>query len=216
MFKVQAVALTGVVAITFCLDAWAQDVFHGCPMEGSSKVNSVQALNHFKDRYTAPTASEIAPAITLTAMLERGDDRNRWSNTQAAEITGYVANVLSGGKESTNCCTSKMKASQCHDHDIHIALVVDSRQTEKNRQGVVEITPCWQAIKGAAGEDWSYKATRKRLLYKWVKVQGWMMFDVEHVPQSENTAPGNPKDWRATAWELHPVTSIEVLPGKPN
>ena len=45
-----------------------------------------------------------------------------------------------------------------------------------------------------------------------VRVRGWMLFDAERKGEAENTAPGWPRNWSATAWELHPVTSIEVVP----
>jgi len=62
------------------------------------------------------------------------------------------------------------------------------------------------------GIDWSTRALRDKFLGRWVKVRGWMLFDVEHVDHKENTAPGRARNWRATAWEIHPVTSIEVAP----
>ena len=40
---------------------------------------------------------------------------------------------------------------------------------------------------------------------------GWQLFDEEHRSQAMNTAPGNPSDWRATVWELHPVTAFVIL-----
>jgi hypothetical protein len=55
------------------------------------------------------------------------------------------------------------------------------------------------------------RALRDRLLGRWIRIRGWMLFDVEHQSQSENTAPGRERNWRATAWEIHPVTSIEVV-----
>ena len=57
----------------------------------------------------------------------------------------------------------------------------------------------------------STRALRDRLLGRWIKVRGWMLFDVEHQNASENTAPGHERNWRATAWEIHPITSIEVV-----
>jgi hypothetical protein len=33
---------------------------------------------------------------------------------------------------------------------------------------------------------------------------------VEGGNGTENTAPGRERNWRATAWEIHPITSIEV------
>ncbi|HZX94233.1 MAG TPA: hypothetical protein VFE90_06930 [Myxococcales bacterium] len=41
-------------------------------------------------------------------------------------------------------------------------------------------------------------------------VTGWLLYDAEHENQSAHTAPSNPSDWRATAWEVHPITDIDV------
>jgi hypothetical protein len=38
-----------------------------------------------------------------------------------------------------------------------------------------------------------------------------MYFDVGHAEESENVSPGKPDNWRATAWEIHPVTKITVI-----
>jgi hypothetical protein len=51
---------------------------------------------------------------------------------------------------------------------------------------------------------------------KWVEITGWLLFDFEHVPEAENTNPGGAKNWRATCWEIHPVTSIRVLDSPPD
>jgi len=76
---------------------------------------------------------------------------------------------------------------------------------------IVEVTPRWRYIMGERGTDWSTRGLRDRFLGRWVKVRGWMLFDAEHQRESENTAPGRAENWRATAWEIHPVTSIEVV-----
>jgi ribosomal protein L15 len=39
-----------------------------------------------------------------------------------------------------------------------------------------------------------------------------LLFDVSHVKEAVNTAPNNPADWRKTVWEVHPITSMQVLP----
>jgi hypothetical protein len=56
---------------------------------------------------------------------------------------------------------------------------------------------------------------RQQLLGRWIRVTGWLLFDVEHAENAANTNPGGKTLWRATAWEVHPITSIEVLPRKP-
>src|SRR5258708_578263 len=50
---------------------------------------------------------------------------------------------------------------------------------------------------------------------KWIEVSGWAMFDVMHVNAAENTNPGGAHNWRATCWEIHPITSIKKLSAAP-
>jgi hypothetical protein len=51
---------------------------------------------------------------------------------------------------------------------------------------------------------------------KWVTFRGWMLFDVFHETESEITNPGGTANWRATLWEVHPVTGFEMLPCPPS
>jgi hypothetical protein len=108
----------------------------------------------------------------------------------------------------------------CHAHDLphrdtHIELVLDPMDSGTTQRVIVEVTPRWRSVEASQGVDWSTSALRTKLLGRWVKVRGWMLFDVEPANASEDTAPSNPRDWRATAWEIHPITSIQVLPTKP-
>jgi hypothetical protein len=64
----------------------------------------------------------------------------------------------------------------------------------------------------AQGIDWETSTLKRTINGRCVRISGWMLFDSEHKGQAENTAPGNSADWRATAWEIHPITSLEVLP----
>jgi hypothetical protein len=41
-----------------------------------------------------------------------------------------------------------------------------------------------------------------------------LFFDGEHEHQAENTEPDGDRNWRATAWEIHPITSLEVVSGE--
>jgi hypothetical protein len=173
-------------------------------MEGDARSPGVQALNRLKNRYVAPQQSDSA--ITLAAMLAPGRDTGRWKTKQAAEISGYVFDVKVGGIESTNC-----HARSAEDRDTHIELVLDPMAGSPSQRVIVEVTPRWRAMMAAQGVDWSTRALRDRLLGRWVKVRGWMLFDMEHQNESENTAPGRERNWRATAWEIHPITSIEVV-----
>src|ERR1700723_2276179 len=144
-------------------DSSSLEIYNGCGMEGDARSPGVQALNHLKNRYTAP--QQIDPAITLAAMLAPGRDTGRWKVKQGAEIIGYVSDVKVGGIESTNC-----HARAAEQRDTHIELVLDPMAGSPTQR-----------------------------------------VDVEHQNASENTAPGREGNRRATAWEIHPIISIEVV-----
>jgi hypothetical protein len=182
------------------------EIFDGCGMEGDARSLGVRALDRLKNRYTAPSARQIDSAITLEAILAPGNDISRWKVKEGVEIVGYVWDVKRGGIESTNC-----RARDDADRDTHIELVLDPMQNSGPARMIVEVTPRWRYIMRQRGTDWSTRTLRDQFLGRWVRVRGWMLFDAEHQRDSENTAPGRPGDWRATAWEIHPVTSMEVV-----
>jgi hypothetical protein len=184
-----------------------QQVYDGCPMEGDAALPSVQALNRLKNRYTAPAPSAVDSQVTLAALLRPGDDRTRWNEARGASIVGYVHDVKPGGIETVNC-----KAHDLPDRDTHIELVLDPMHEAGPQRVIVEVTPRWRALMAAQGVDWSTATLRKDYLGRWVRVTGWLLFDVEHANAAENTAPGRPRNWRATAWEVHPITAIAVVP----
>ncbi len=181
--------------------------FNGCPPEGDAKIPAARALNKLKNRETAPTPDQINKAVTLEAMLQPGDDRGRFKVKDGAEITGYVWDVKPGGVESCNC-----QAKAVDDRDTHIELVLNPMDGKSaTKRVIVEVTPRWRAKMAAKGVDWKTQALRDTFLGRWVRVQGWLVLDVEHLDASENTAPGRPQNWRATAWEVHPITAIEAV-----
>jgi hypothetical protein len=180
------------------------DDFDGCGMDGSATTARLKALNQLKNRYTLPEDSQVDHAITLSAMLAPGDDKTRWQSTSGAEVTGFVLDVKPGGSETCNCG----KTDAAHT-DSHIELVLHATDTEMTQSVVVEVTPRLQAIMQNGGTDWSTKTLRKQIFHKWIKVRGWMTFDSQHANAAENTNPGGANNWRATAWEIHPVTDIQ-------
>lgn len=166
----------------------------------------MQSLNLLKNRYVAPTPTQIDSLITLAAMLAPGDDATRFAQDKGVEIVGVVTDVQVGGTETTNCDANTLPY-----RDTHIRIAV-TRDAPENRRVVVEITPRWREAMNAVGVDWSTATLTNTLIGRTVRVQGWLLFDTEHAKESENTNPGNPKNWRATAWEVHPITFLEVLP----
>jgi len=136
-------------------------------------------------------------------MLEPGDDRNRWSTERAARIQGEVIDVAYARPEATNCF------NPCR-RDIHI-LVASRKAASKIEQVVVEVTPNLRDWAAQQGMDWSEQALRSQLVGHWVEFEGWLYFDVGHAEESENITPHAANNWRATAWEIHPVTKIRVI-----
>ena len=181
-----------------------------CPAEGDAKISRVKALNLLKRRMTTPSTADMDNTVTLTAMVAPGDDTTRFDDQKGATIEGYVADVKVGGVESVNCHT--------HDptyRDTHIELTLDPLHDDETKHVIVEVTPQWREEMAKKDMDWSTPTLRAKLLGKWIKVSGWLLFDEEHANAAENTAPGASHVWRATVWEIHPVTDIEVLPHKP-
>ena len=182
------------------------EIFNGCGMDGDAHALGVRALDRLKNRYTQPSREQIDSRITLAAILSPGNDISRWKVNEGAEIVGYVSEVKRGGIESTNC-----RARDDAGRDTHIELVLDPMHSDGSARMIVEVTPRWRYIMRERGADWSTRALRDQFLGRWVRVRGWMLFDTEHRAESENTVPGRAANWRATAWEIHPVTSMEVV-----
>jgi len=186
--------------------------FEGCIIEGDpspngSQFQEIQGRNRLKNRNALPAATDFDPAVTLARLVGDGtDDTGRFDEAKAAEITAWVVHVKKGGAETTNC----HKTDSVH-VDAHIELALSPTDTMKNRRVIVEISPRWRAAMKAAGVDWSTATLQHTIEHHWITVSGWLFSDSEHKNVAENTAPGGDTNWRATVWELHPVTKIAVV-----
>ena len=168
-----------------------------CPNAGIALTARARNLHRLKNRTSIPTATDFDSTITLDALLQPGDDTNRWSNNRAARLQGEVIDVAYARPEATNCF------NPCR-RDIHITVATHKGAT-KREQVIVEVTPNFQGV------DWSEKTLQAQLVGYWCEFEGWMYFDAGHAEESENISPGKPDNWRATAWEIHPVTKITVV-----
>src|SRR5262249_54026591 len=144
---------------------------------------------------------DFDPNVTLQAMLQPGDDRFRWSNDRAARIDGYLVAVATAKPELSNCLV------RCDTH-MDVALTPDAPSSQ---HVVVEISPFIREWAQRQGWDWSTDALQRTMRGRRVRIEGWLLWDSQHSDDSENTAPGTPENWRATAWEVHPITRIEVI-----
>ena len=172
-----------------------------CPARGVSFTEAKAALNRLKNRDAAPAPADFDPRATLDALLAPGDDRARWAESRAARIEGYVVAVGEARVEAANCFARR---------DVHIDVAARPDAPPGARL-VLEVTPRGADAARLRGDDWSAAALRRGLAGRRCRFEGWLLFDREHEGEAENTAPGRAANWRATAWELHPVTRVEVL-----
>lgn len=166
-----------------------------------------RAHNALKNRTAIPAAGDFDPRVSLDAMLAPGDDRERWQQTRAGAIEGYVVRVHDAGAESANCFSPGRV-----DAHIEIARHADAAPHERV---IVEITPPLRERMAQLGHDWSTAALQQQFAGRRVRVEGWLLFDTEHDEDAENTRPRQQGNWRATAWELHPVTAIALAASAP-
>ena len=170
-----------------------------CPDAGIALTSNARYLHHLKNRTTIPQPADFDPRVTLDALLQPGDDTARWSNDRAARVQGQVIDVGYARPEATNCF------SPCR-RDIHI-LIANHNGATKTEEVVVEVTPNLRA----PGIDWSEQTLQAQLVGHWCEFEGWLYFDAGHAEESENIHPQQRGNWRATAWEIHPVTKITVI-----
>jgi hypothetical protein len=150
-------------------------------------------------------------------------NNKKFTPSKQVWVTGYVAGVDPGGfKETCNCKRTDLR-------DVHINIVADpSEAGDQSKYVVVEFTPRWEKKFGF--DDSNYDAMRQavedKIKGKWVKFSGWMLYDYIHKKEAESTAAQGtpacvpnqanqkrPCVWRATPWEVHPVTAYTVVSG---
>jgi hypothetical protein len=193
--------LVGVV-VALLLALWLV-LARNCPSVGIAFTSRARQLHRLKNRTAFPQPTAFDANVTLDQLLQPGDDTTRWSTDHAARIQGEVIDVAYAKPEATNCF------SPCR-RDLHI-LVANRKGAAKNEQIVLEVTPNLREWATSQGIDWSEQTLQAQLVGHWCEFEGWLYFDFAHADQSENTTAHNPSNWRATAWEIHPVTKIRVV-----
>ena len=190
------------VLIALLLTAWYA-LARNCPSAGIALTVRARDLHRLKNRTTLPQPADFDPRVTLDALLQPGDDRNRWSTNRAARVQGEVVAVGYAETEATNCFNPYRR-------DIHIDIAT-RKDPAQNEKVVLEVTPVMREWARQQGMDWSAETLHTQLVGHWCEFEGWLYFDVGHAEESENIAPNNPENWRATAWEIHPITKIIVI-----
>lgn len=193
----------------FATLAFAEVAFgQACPLGGTAKGARIKAANVLKNRSTIPKPSDFDPKYTLAAVLGPGNDNTppRWNEKKAGHWIGYVHNAKPGGIETVNC-----GAKGVPDRDTHIELVLSLADSLGKRRVIAEVTPRMRKWAKARGMDWSTPTLERTLIGHKVEIVGWAFNDFEHAPNAENTHPRNKLNWRATTWEIHPITGIKTL-----
>lgn len=199
--KTRTLLLVGVV-VAVLVAAWVVLALN-CPSAGIPLTSKAANLHRLKNRTAFPQESDFDSRVTLDQLLQPGDDSHRWSIDRAARIQGQVIDVAYARPEAANCF------NPCR-RDIHI-LVANRNGAGKSEHVVLEVTPNLRDWAAERGIDWSEEKLQAQLVGHWCEFEGWLYFDVGHTDEAENTAPHNPTNWRATAWEVHPVTKITVI-----
>ncbi len=179
-----------------------EETYRGCPPAG--RGNEDPFINQLKNRVDRP-----AHPVTFTFRQIEGLDwppgvtdvvTARWPAAARARIfrhdgapvrfTGYLSSADAGGPEPANC-------NQPGVVDWHLWLGPQPHLPH-TLTFIAEIPPRIRA------RESGFDLNRLRLLAARglkVRVTGWLMFDSEH-PEQPNQ--------RATIWEIHPVTHVEV------
>jgi hypothetical protein len=179
----------------------------GCPPRGDATKSKEQQLNVLKARTDAPSDDDVDDTANINALLEPGDDTLRWTSDTAVEITAFVLGVRDGGAASSNCHSSNPA-----DHDTILDISADANVFDAGHRMVAVITPQWRRIMAGNGADWSTSAIQAKYTQKYVTIRGWLLFNSEAAGRSLNSAPlVRSNITRATAWEIHPVTSIALV-----
>ena len=183
--------------------------YRECPACGTAKSVKAQRDNVLKNRDESATNVRV---LTVDYIRNPLNNDSFYPN-MAVEVSGYVAKVTGGSVgESSNCGRKDLRG-------IHIYIVGRwTEETNQNKYVVVEISPRWQKKLGLDDSNFQnmLKTLKEQMQKKWVRFRGWMFYDSVHIDQSESTNPGNTWNWRATPWEIHPVTYYEVLSRQPS
>ena len=199
--------VVGALAVLGALPLAAQSGSGGaCPPQGDAKKAKVRQLNELRARMEEPSDDDYDDTADASALIDPGDDSDRWQSSTAVEITAYVIDVQDGGPTSANC-----HSPNAADHDTVLYLTPGSSVSDNGHRFVAVITPRWRRLMAKNGFDWSTGAIRAKYLLQYVSIRGWLLFDFEAAASALNTAPlAGASITRATAWEIHPVTGIEL------
>jgi hypothetical protein len=192
--------------------SYSQDVIKiqgkDCPMEGDAKQEDEIKQNPYKNRYKFPKKSDIDESITIDYLLKAKGNDSKLKQDMAVKVTGYVRVVKAGSSETCNCHSTKVAFK-----DTHIEITPTKKSKGVKNTLILEITPRIRALMFNEGEDWSTSELKSEYEGKMVTFTGWLFYDGSHEDEAYVNDPKNKigkKNWRATCWEVHPITKVEI------
>lgn len=183
------------------------------PPRDATPVRLFTSIGDYQD-LDRRTPKELAKSnhLDLKAQLDA------MGEGQPHAVIGYLYYAKQEGAESSNC-----ELTAPDDTDFHIGIGFDKNVAASllpsagkkaahpglNKTAVVvEMIPQYRAD---FAPDWTLAAVQSAI-GKQVKVVGQLMADNEHNVPKDNCglAGAGASCWRASIWELHPVTSFQV------
>jgi uncharacterized protein YgiM (DUF1202 family) len=166
-----------------------------CGPSGDANDQQRQVLNQNKNRTDTPDAASY---VTIDWNSLKTLPKNRVSDFQGAPVVvqGFLSHKInvenSGSGESTNC-----HLTGDNEVDWHMYLT-NSPAQQISQAIIVETTP-----RTRPSHSWTVDGLTPVVDSNTpVRISGWLMYDFEHV--------GVIGSQRATVWEVHPVTKIEI------
>jgi hypothetical protein len=206
-----------------CDDAVSGATCHQKYPTGCSKSGKYDAyLNFLKNRIPEGAAKRVL-GFTDFMKLEERTPLLVGHNAEQAELLaslgegsvvstiGYLYRALASGAESANC---QLTGEENTDVTLHVGFTPlkhpGSASTADNQSTIVaEITPQYRAQKHP---EWKLAQLRS-LEGRQIKLVGQLMLDTEHANARDDCGAPNGKNvacWRASAWEIHPITDLFV------
>ena len=170
-----------------------------CPAAGSAKEQDMSTLDSRKNRVDIPAPNAYIP-IGWSVMAKLPSASPDDLQGAPVMVEGYLSHEVKVQDdkpgESANC-----NLLQPNEVDWHMYI------TNAPNQGIaqaviVETTPRTRPL-----HHWNEVALQKLVnTNNQVRISGWLMYDFQHVSEIGTE--------RATVWEVHPITRIEVADGK--
>ena len=174
------------------------------------------------DEYGA-LEERLPAALTKENHEEFKDELAAIGEGRVFALIGFLYEAKKGGKESSNCQLTDADDIDFHlgigfDPDLAAAAAAKKGLTPAERKKlqeeikvsshIVEVTPHWRA---AFKPDWTLDMFEPAI-GRQVRVVGQLMLDSEHYSAKDDCAfpDAGPKCFRASSWELHPVTRFQV------